>query len=339
MRIGIVANAAATTDVLRRALALQPEHQVIWIAATGAEAVACCSKEPPDLVLLDVLLGGASGVEATRVIMTSRPCPILLVAASVRVNADRVFAAMGHGALDAIDTPVLANGNPRQSAAPLLTKIDSFARLIVGARDFRRGATGRDRASRSGHGSLVVIGASAGGPAVLATVLRDLPKDFPAAIVIVQHVDQQFAAGLAEWLDQDSALTVRVAKEGEQPTAGHVLLASTTDHLALKSADRLGYTAEPSDQLYRPSVDVFFKSVCRQWRGDVVGVLLTGMGRDGALGLKALRDRGHYTIAQDEATSAVYGMPKAAAALNAAVDILAAERIGPKLIEALTCKN
>jgi len=106
----------------------------------------------------------------------------------------------------------------------------------------------------------------------------------------------------------------------------------------MKTAERLGYTAEPSDYPYRPSVDVFFKSVCRLWRGGVVGVLLTGMGRDGALGLKALRDRGHYTIAQDEATSPVYGMPKAAAALNAAVDILAAERIAPKLMEVLMCQ-
>ena len=106
----------------------------------------------------------------------------------------------------------------------------------------------------------------------------------------------------------------------------------------MKTADRLGYTADPSDYVYRPSVDVFFHSVCRLWRGDVVGVLLTGMGRDGALGLKALRDRGHYTIAQDEATSAVYGMPKAAATINAAVDILPPERIAPKLMEVLMCK-
>jgi two-component system response regulator WspF len=144
---------------------------------------------------------------------------------------------------------------------------------------------------------------------------------------------------MADWLGQDSALPVRVAEEGDQPTIGCVLLAGTSDHLTMKTADRLGYTADPSEYAYRPSVDVFFKSVGRLWLGDVVGVLLTGMGRDGALGLKALRDGGHYTIAQDEATSPVYGMPKAAAALNAAVDILPAERIGPKLMEVLMCKT
>ena len=174
---------------------------------------------------------------------------------------------------------------------------------------------------------------------MLATLLRALPKDFPAAIVIVQHVDEQFAAGMAEWLDRESALPVRVAREGDRPAAGSVLLAGTSDHLALKTIDRLGYTAEPIDYVYRPSVDVFFQSVSRMWRGDAVGVLLTGMGRDGALGLKALRNRGHHTIAQDQATSAVYGMPKAAATLDAAVDILPTDRIAPKLMEILMCKT
>ena len=130
-----------------------------------------------------------------------------------------------------------------------------------------------------------------------------------------------------------------MAGEGEEPTVGDVLIAGTSDHLTMKTAVRLGYTAEPKDYPYRPSVDVFFNSVSRMWRGEVVGVLLTGMGRDGALGLKALRDQGHYTIAQDEATSALYGMPKAAAALDAAVDIMAAGRIAPKLMEVLMCKT
>ncbi len=144
---------------------------------------------------------------------------------------------------------------------------------------------------------------------------------------------------MATWLDQSTALTVRIAREGDRPTVGAVLLAGTGDHLTLKTCDRVGYTADPIDYAYRPSVDVFFQSACRLWQGDVVGVLLTGMGRDGALGLKALRDRGHHTIAQDQASSAVYGMPKAAATINAAVDILAAGRIASKLMEVLTVKT
>jgi len=332
VRIAIITHVPAAADALRGALALQPEHQVIWLASNGAEAIRRCEQDRPDLILLDPLLTGTDGVETTQRIMSATPCPILLVTADVRANAARVFDAMGHGALDAVDTPVLVSADARDAARPLLAKIDTLSRLITG-RPAGRGAERRERGSRARHDRLVVIGASAGGPAILAMILRHLPKDFPAAIVIVQHVDEHFACGMASWLAQDSALPVRVAREGDQPTVGEVLLAGTSDHLTMKSADRLGYTVEPASYAYRPSVDVLFKSVSRLWRGDVVGVLLTGMGRDGALGLKALRERGHYTIAQDEATSAVYGMPKAAAEVKAAVDILAAERIAPKLME------
>jgi two-component system response regulator WspF len=182
---------------------------------------------------------------------------------------------------------------------------------------------------------LVAIGASAGGPAALAVVLKGLPKDFSAAIVIIQHLDSQFASGLAEWLGQHSGLPVRVAVEGDRPVAGTVLIASTQDHMRLTAADRIGYTSEPRENVYRPSVDVFFQSVSQHWRGGAVGVLLTGMGRDGAIGLKALRDQGHHTIAQDEASSAVYGMPKAAARLKAAVDILPMTGIASRLVDVL----
>jgi chemotaxis response regulator CheB len=158
-----------------------------------------------------------------------------------------------------------------------------------------------------------------------------LPKDFPAAIVVVQHVDEQFAEGLATWLRDHTPLSVRLAEEGDRLLAGTVFLAAKENHLVLVSPTHLGYTHQPSECSYRPSVDVFFRSVIKHWRGTVVGVLLTGMGRDGAEGLKALRESGHHTIAQDQATSAVYGMPKAAAELNAASQILALDKIAPHL--------
>jgi len=179
---------------------------------------------------------------------------------------------------------------------------------------------------------LVAIGSSAGGPPALAILLRGLPRTFPAAIVIVQHIDGRMAAGMAEWLGLQCALPVRVAVEGDQPTGGQVLIAATSDHIVLKSADRLGYTSEPRELVYRPSVDVFFQSVRKRWRASAVGVLLSGMGRDGAVGLKALREHGCHTIAQDEASSAVYGMPKAAAAISAAVDVLPMDRIAERLV-------
>lgn len=340
MRIGIVNAVSAVAEFLRRVVGVDPAYRVAWIARSGAEAVALCAKEAPDLILMDMSMPDMDGVETTRRIMDGTPCAILIVTSSVRANAGRVFEAMGHGALDAVDTPPLGSGKIEEVAGPLLAKIATISRLVDDRRGRQRGAEPGDRLSpKRWHEPLIAIGASAGGPAVLATLLRDLPRDFPAAVVIVQHVDEQFATGMATWLSQGTTLPVRVATEGDRPKVGEVLLAGTGDHLTFKTAERLGYTADPLDYLYRPSVDVFFHSACRLWRGDIVGVLLTGIGRDGALGLKALRDRGHYTIAQDQATSAVYGMPKAAATINAAVDILPAAGIASKLLDVLTCKS
>jgi len=202
-----------------------------------------------------------------------------------------------------------------ESAVPLLAKIEIIARLIgdrtSGTHSPFAPAGGAARGARPDR--LLAIGASAGGPAAVAKVLSGLPGDFPGAVVVVQHVDEQFAAGMADWLGRDSTLPVRVAVEGERPAPGTVLLAGTNDHLTLRAGGVLGYTPRPREYVYRPSVDVFFQSITRYWTGEAVGVLLTGMGRDGAVGLKALRNQGRYTIAQDQASSAVYGMPKAAA--------------------------
>jgi chemotaxis response regulator CheB len=270
--------------------------------------------------------------------MSETPCPILVVTSSVGANASRVFDAMGHGALDAVDTPSLDSGDSRPGTVALRAKIDAI-RGLVGDKADGGGASARDAVAAPSGQRLVAIGASAGGPAALAKVLAALPADFPAALVIVQHVDERFAAGMADWLSLQSRLPVQVAREGDKPANGRVLLAGTNDHLTLKSGGWLGYTPDPGDYVYRPSVNVFFHSICRHWPGEVVGVLLTGMGNDGAQGLKALRAKGHHTIAQDQDSSAVYGMPKAAAAADAAVDILSIEQVAPRLVKAFPRRN
>jgi chemotaxis response regulator CheB len=327
MRIGIVNDLPIAAEALRRVLALAPEHELAWIARDGAEAVEQCTRDRPDLLLMDLIMPRMDGVEATRLIMAKTPCAILIVTADVDTNAARVFAAMGHGALDAVDSPLLGSGDLLAGAMPLLAKIAAIGRLMDD------GIPRRGTRSTASSTCLVAIGASAGGPAALGTLLKGLPRHFPAAIVIIQHVDVRFAPGLVDWLGQHSTLPVRMAAEGDRAESGQVLIAGTDDHLVFKSKDHLGYTAQPSDHVYRPSVDVFLHSAARYWSGSMIGVLLTGMGSDGAPGLKALRTLGHHTIAQDQATSAVYGMPKAAAAISAAVEILPLDRIAPRLAE------
>ncbi|MDB5839477.1 MAG: cheB methylesterase family protein [Herminiimonas sp.] len=332
MRIGIVNDMPVAVEMLRRVLALRDDYRIVWVASDGQQAVERCAWETPDLVLMDLVMPNMDGVEATRCIMKQTPCAILVVTVDVGAHAWRVFDAMGYGALDAVDTPSLGNGDLQKSAAPLLAKIDAIGRLI-GDQHGRKSAPGNPSSPKADASTgLIAIGASAGGPAALATVLGQLPADLSAAVVVVQHIDESFSAGLAQWLDQQAALSVRVAKEGDQPVPGTVLLAGTNDHLRLKGPGQLGYTREPAGELYHPSVDVFFQSVVQHWRGPAVGVLLTGMGRDGALGLKAMRGKGYHTIAQDRQSSAVYGMPKAAAELDAAVEISPVGAIAQKLI-------
>ncbi|MBW1869904.1 MAG: chemotaxis response regulator protein-glutamate methylesterase, partial [Deltaproteobacteria bacterium] len=182
---------------------------------------------------------------------------------------------------------------------------------------------------------LIVIGSSTGGPKALAEVLSCLPKELGAGIVIAQHVDCEFSGDLADWLNAQTDLTVRLVSEGRRPASGNVFLAGSNDHLIFSPDLTLVYTTEPVNIPFRPSVDVFFKSVARLWPSKGVGVLLTGMGRDGAEGLSALRQAGWYTIAQDEATSVIYGMPKAAKELGAADDILPIGEVAPALLRFL----
>jgi chemotaxis response regulator CheB len=329
MRIANVNDMPLAVEAMQRTIATTAEHTVAWTARDGAEAVAACLRDRPDLILMDLLMPGMDGAEATRRIMAGSPCPILIVTATVEGNSAKVFEAMGAGALDAVQTPTLVGNGAANGTASFLYKIDSTAKLIADLS--AAGATSADRRPRERARRLVAIGASAGGPAALVKILSALSADLPAAIVIVQHVDAQFAAGLASWLNDVSKLPVRLAREGDIVEEGTVLVAGTNDHLTLRPGGTLGYTTDPASCSYRPSVNVFFESILRYWRGEVLGVLLTGMGRDGATGLKALRAAGHHTIGQDQATSAVYGMPKAAAELGAAVEELPLERIAPAI--------
>ena len=332
MRIAIVNDMPMAVEALRRALAFEPAHTVVWVASNGAEAVTLCAEHTPDLILMDLIMPVMDGVEATRRIMAQSPCAIVIVTVDRQQNVHRVFEAMGFGALDVVDTPALGAGNAKEAAAPLLRKILNIGWLI-GQPDKRVKSLTAQSRQHSMRCGLVTIGSSAGGPAALEELLKALPRDFKAAIVLVQHVDQVFAAGMAQWLSSSCDVNVRLACEGEAPQPGTVLLAGTNHHIRLLNNGTLAYTAQPVNEIYRPSIDVFFESVASCWSGDAVGVLLTGMGRDGAQGLKLMRQQGFLTIAQDQQSCSVYGMPKAAAAIDAAVEIQPLNKIAPRLLE------
>lgn len=337
MRIAIVNDLEVAVEVLKRGISSVPEHQIAWIARDGEEAVKMCAKDSPDLILMDLIMPVMNGVEATRCIMEQTPCPILVVTASVGENASKVFEAMGYGALDAVNTPRLGFGEHPSTFESLLNKIDVISKLI--------GKKGRfispdkkklDHLERTiGFPPLLMIGASTGGPKALSKLLSGLPRDLEAAVVIIQHVDAQFAGNLASWLSDQTYRQILLAHGGSRPHVGDIFLSASDHHLHLRSNLTLGYIEPLEDISYRPSVDVFFNSVAEHCPTKALkrsaAVLLTGMGKDGAQGMKALRDSGCYTIAEHQDSCVIFGMPKAAIECNAVVDILRIDDISPAL--------
>lgn len=335
MRIAIVNDQKQAVEDLGKIILSAPGHEVCWVARNGAEALKKCAADKPDLILMDLMMPVMDGVEATRRIMNEAPCPILVVTPTVDGNAAMVFEAMGRGALDAINTPVMGEDPEAQKSRDALLKKIKMIGKLGGAPP--KAAVSRPTAQEATEHvpPLIVIGSSTGGPKALAEVLSRLPADLEAAIVIVQHVDGAFSAGLANWLDGQTPLRVKLAPEGGRARKGTAYMAGTGDHLVLTPDRRFCYTQEPRRSNYRPSVDTFFRSVANHWPEACVAVLLTGMGRDGAEGLDVLHRAGWHTMAQDEATSIVYGMPKAAKELGAADEILPVRDIAPAILRFL----
>ena len=335
MKIAIVNDVMLIAEALRRVVANTQEHQVVWVARSGEQAVQFCADNRPDLILMDLIMPGMDGVEATRQIMQQTPCAILIVTASPEENTSMVFRALGAGALDVTATPVMS-GHAALDAA-LLAKIKTIGKLI--AADLSTGGQTDKPASDLLPASafpevdtLVAIGASTGGPVALAKILREWRPPANASAVIVQHIDQAFTDSFAKWLASQIDFPIDVIEDGGPLLAGRIMVAKTNDHVVLGNNHRLGYSAKPVSYPYRPSIDVFFHCIAQHWRKKAVGVLLTGMGRDGARGLLAMKQAGKLTIAQDQGSSAVFGMPRAAAELDAAELILPLEKIGAILM-------
>ncbi len=302
----------------RRAVEAGGGLVVVGEARSAAEAVALVARLRPAVVLLSLELAGG-GLQAVEQIMGATPTPVVVYGGTSGAGVD----ALAAGALD-----VLAGGaEPAQVQAQL--RVAARVRVITHPRSRLRPVP---VAGPRGAVSLLVIGASSGGPTALATVLGALPPGLPQAVLVVQHMGDGFVPGLAQWLDALVPMPVRVAADGDRLAAGTVHLAPGAGNLLLVD-DRLRVASvpAPAGQHCVPGIDATFLSVARVLGARAVGVVLTGMGRDGAAGLAALRSSGAATYGQDEATSAVYGMPAAAHAAGAVGTQLPLDRIGPAL--------
>lgn len=331
IRVLVADDSELFRELLSRVIAADPGFDVVAVAADGNAAAALARTLKPDVITMDLNMPDADGFSGIARIMAETPTPILVLTAN---RAEVVgFKALSLGALDIVEKPAATVDLDAYGA-----QIRSRLKLLAGVKVIRhlRGLRGQKprlpTAASPRRTDLVVIGASLGGPRALATLLKGLPPTFPAPLVVVQHIADGFTEGLAAWLHQESRLDVREARDGDPLHPGCVLLAPSGAHLLVMEGSVRLSDAAPVDT-FKPSVTPLFASAARSYGARACGVLLTGMGRDGAVGLKALKEAGAETLAQDEATSAVFGMPRAAIELGAVGRVLALEDISRALVE------
>lgn len=341
VRVLVVEDSVTVRRYLCDVLGTDREIEVVGEAGDGKRAIELCQTLRPDVVTMDMMLPVMTGLGATEYIMAHCPTPILIVSSSTnRGELFKTYEALAAGALDVLEKPQGDETDrdwERRFVAAV--KLISRVRVITHPRA-RLGALGRAQAPRraeavpDGHErfQVVALGASTGGPAAIVTILRGLPASFPLPLLLVLHIAEPFGAAFADWLDGQSAHRVSYARDGDPigDKAGHVIMAPPDFHLVV-GGGRVHLTADPERHSCRPSVDVLFESIARDYGSAAAACLLTGMGRDGAAGLLEVRRAGGLTIAQDEATSIVYGMPREAVMLGAAASVLPLGEIGPAL--------
>jgi two-component system chemotaxis response regulator CheB len=366
LSVVVVDDSAVQRRFLRGAIDAAPEFDVVGEARNGKEAIALVERLRPHAIVMDLDLPVMGGVEAIERIMATCATPILVYSAFVAgEDSANALEALAAGAVDVLAKPGPDDtGTLDEYAEKVRTRLRMVSRIRVithprGRLRTGAGLTGEAK-TLSGVGrrplsattpvvppvparegvKLLVVGASTGGPHALLSVLSALPADLPQAVLVVQHMAEGFIGGLASWLDQLVPLPVSVGESGRRLEPGTVTIAPSGGNLLVQD-DRLRVLVTPPDpgQFHVPGIDATMRSVADALGPDAVGVLLTGMGRDGAAGLLAMRQRGAFTIGQDEATSAVYGMPAAAAALDAIDRQLPIDDIGPALCEVLRAKS
>src|ERR671932_1279882 len=341
IRVLLVEDSQVTLVILRRILKSSPEIEVVGEARTGLEALELIPTVHPDVICTDLHMPQMDGLEFTFEVMTLYPRPILVISSWVQEeDSPHVFQLLEAGALDIFPKPSAGlTTDDKLLNQELIHKIQ----ILSGVKVFKKKRKSTSKVKHLETASskpylkpeIVVIGASTGGPQAINELFAQLPSNFPVPMICVQHICSGFLQGFIDWLSASCRLPIKIAKPGDMPKPGTIYFPPEQQHLKLDDQGRFICSNSPPLDGHRPSATVTFKSVAKFYGGATVGILLTGMGRDGAEGMQCIAQAGGLTIAQDEATSVIFGMPKEAIDLGAAKLVLPIAAIAPKLLELL----
>lgn len=347
VRVMLVEDSLVVRELLRHIVSRDPRLEIVAAVASGEEALDKLRTARPDVISMDIRLPGIDGLETTRRIMAEHPTPIVVVADSVEDSSLRIsMNALRAGALSVVEKPVATTHAGYEAVAgEICTQLRIMAQVPV----IRRRPIGAEWAGRNGAvpagaplsasadlaglaPSLLGIAASTGGPPALARVIGALPRDFPLPVLVVQHMGPAFMEGFASWLDSVVALPVSLARDGERAEPGQVYVAPGDRHLEIGTSRILRVIDAAPVSGQRPAATVLFRSMARQSGASGIGILLTGMGEDGAVGLADMHRAGAQTVAEHESSAVVYGMPAAAVRLGAARAVLPLDRIADHVL-------
>ncbi len=336
IRVLIVDDSKVIQEFLAHLFSSDPEIMIVGFASSGYEAIEMAKVKKPDIITMDIHMPGIDGYIATRAIMESVPTPIVILSGSVKTNeVTRIFKAIEAGALAVLLRPP---GFLYQEVKDSHTEIIQTIKLMSKVKVVRLFPTTRIEKSRLVSSvkaiesslsriQIIAIGASTGGPLVLKKILSCLPNDLPVPVLIVQHIATGFVTGFKEWLSETSGIKLKIAEAGEYLRAGTGYIAPDSYHMGISMERKIILCDQPPENGSKPSVSYLFRSVARSAGQNSLGVLLSGMGRDGAEELRAMKDKGALTIVQDEESSVVFGMPGEALRIGASDNALSPERI------------
>jgi len=343
-RVLVVEDSLTVRKRLAEILSADPEIELIGEAEDGKRAIELCQERRPNVITMDMMLPVMTGLAATEYIMAYCPTPIVIVSSSInRGELFRTYDALAAGAVDVLEKPSGDEPDGEWEGRFLSTvKLVARIRVITHPRgrlaNLGRTALRPEPSSPAAPGrrrkcQLVAIGASTGGPGAIVEILRSLPPTFQLPLLFVLHINEPFGTAFADWLDGQTARRVAYPKDGDPvaSAAGRVVMAPAGRHLIVRDG-LFRLTLDPERHSCRPSIDMLFESIAAEYGASVTACLLTGMGKDGAAGLRKIRDAGGLTIAQDEATSVIYGMPHEAVLLGGAERVLPLGEIAPVLV-------